>query len=96
MQQKMDYFCFKTIITSNPTTDATIGTIRDNGADVVGGLIVGAVVNIAVTSCAVEAVGCNDALVVKGTGAALPRWDVVPVLKIVSVPNWFDTESLTS
>ena len=35
-------------------------------------------------------------IVVNGTGAAFPRWDVLPVLKTLSEPYWFDTVSLTS
>ena len=35
-------------------------------------------------------------IVVSGTGAALPRWEVLPVLKTLSEPYWFDTVSLTS
>ncbi len=93
--KKCNYFCFAATITSNPITDATTVTNGDNGAAVVG-IIVDAVVTGVVAAVTGAVVGCCGAGVVKGTGAALPRWDEVPVLKTVSVPNWFDTVSLTS
>ena len=62
---------------------------------VVDGIIVDAVVT-GVELRSQERRRCCVAGVVKGTGAALPRWDEVPVLKTVSVPYWFDTVSLTS
>jgi hypothetical protein len=93
-RKKCNYFCFATAIASNPITDAMTATNGDTGACVVDGIVVGAVVVIIVVTAVTGAVVVT--VVVKGTGAAFPRWDVVPVLKIVSVPNWFDTESRTS
>lgn len=95
--KKQDYFFFAVKIANNPITDATTEINGDNGACVVEGLVInGAVVVIVETVVTGADVCCSVTVVAKGTGAEFPRWEVLPVLKIVSVPNWFDTESLTS
>ena len=71
-------------------------TNGDTGASVGDGIIVDAAGTGVAAAVPGVVVSCGIAVVVKGTGAALPRWDEVPVLKTVSVPNWFDTVSLTS
>jgi hypothetical protein len=90
---KNAYFRCATAIARNPIIVALIATVGDKGAWVAAGRA-GVVVRFDGT-CVVMMVFWVI-MVVSGTGAALPRWDVLPVLKTLSDPNWFDTVSLTS
>jgi hypothetical protein len=94
--KKIGYFRFAAAITPSPITDATTVTKGDNGDFVAVGSGVGTFIVTLVGIVVTGTVGAGVAIVVKGTGAALFRWDVLPVLKTVSDPYWFETVSRTS
>jgi hypothetical protein len=67
-----------------------------NGDFVVVGTGFGTVVVTTLWTVSGEVVVFSSTTVVNDTGAALPRWEVDPVLKTLSEPNWFETVSRTS
>jgi len=85
------------VITSSPITDAITVITGGNGDFVAVGTGFGTVVvatgGLVVTGTVVV---FSTTTVVNETGGALPRWDVDPVLKTLSEPNWFETVSRTS
>jgi len=85
------------VITSSPITDAITVITGGNGDFVVVGIGFG-IVFVATGGLVVTGtvVVFSTTTVVNETGGALPRWDVDPVLKTLSEPNWFETVSLTS
>jgi hypothetical protein len=85
------------VIKNNPITDAITVITGGNGDFVVVGTGFGTVVVTTVGRVVTGAVVvAGVVIVVNATGAALPRWEVVPVLKTMSDPYWFETVSRTS
>ena len=76
---KSNYFRFAIAIASIPMIDAPTVTKGDNGACVAVGRT-GTVVMSGCTGVTGVAIGFDIVGVVKGIGAAFPRWDVDPVL----------------
>ena len=91
----MIYFRCAIAIASIPITVAPAVTNGDRGAWVAAGRA-GVVVSFAWPCDEGVTIVFWVIMVVSGTGAAFPRWDVLPVLKTLSEPYWFDTVSLTS
>lgn len=85
------------VITRRAITDATMGITGGNGDFVAVGTGFGIVV-VATGELVATGAGVvfSTTTVVNDTGGALPRWEVDPVLKTVSEPNWFETVSRTS
>jgi len=95
--KKIDYVLFTAVITKSPITDAITVMTGGKGDFVVVGTGFGTVV---VTTDGIVVTGAvvvfSTTTVVNDTGGALPRWDVDPVLKTLSEPNWFETVNRTS
>jgi len=95
--QKCYYVLFTAVITNSPITDAITVMTGGNGDFVVVGAGFGIVV-VATGGLVVTGTVAvfSSTTVVNDTGGALPRWDVDPVLKTLSEPNWFETVNRTS